>query len=318
MKKKSLSALVTGAAGFIGSNLVRRLLTDGFEVFGLDNFSTGRKENLASLLADPHFHFEEFDLRQPLSLSAKVDWVFNLACPASPPRYQADPLFTLETAFLGLRNALLWADKQGAKLIQASTSEVYGDPAVHPQSEDYWGHVNPIGPRSCYDEGKRVGETLCREFFKKRTNVVLVRIFNSYGPFMDPDDGRVVTNFLTQALANEPLTIYGQGEQTRSFCYIDDLVEGLIRAAAFPRRWLGPVNLGNPREETILSFAEIVLKLIPESRSRLVFTPLPGDDPCRRCPDISLAKEKLGWEPRVSLEEGLQKTIAYLKNEKNN
>lgn len=313
--------LITGGAGFIGANLTRRLLALGHAVTVLDNFYTGRRENLAGLHG---VTLLEADVRAPIE--GAYDWVFSLACPASPPHYQRDPLFTLTTSLEGMRRVLELARRCGARVLHASTSEVYGDPLVHPQPESYWGHVNTLGIRSCYDEGKRAAETMALEY--RRTfgiDVRLVRIFNTYGPHMDPKDGRVVSNFILQALCGEPITLYGDGGQTRSFQYVDDLVEGFMAYMAAtpetldafftPKGCVIPVlNMGNPGEFTVRQLAETVLGLLPESPSRLVFRPLPGDDPKRRRPDIAWAKACLGWEPRVPLREGLAQTIDYFRN----
>lgn len=313
--------LITGGAGFIGANLTRRLLALGHAVTILDNFYTGCRENLAGLHG---IALLEADVRAPIE--GAYDWVFSLACPASPPHYQRDPLFTLTTSLEGMRRVLELAHRCGARVLHASTSEVYGDPLVHPQPESYWGHVNTLGIRSCYDEGKRAAETMALEY--RRTfgiDVRLVRIFNTYGPHMDPKDGRVVSNFILQALRGEPITLYGDGGQTRSFQYVDDLVEGFMAYMAAtpetldaffaPKGCAIPVlNMGNPGEFTVRQLAEAVLGLLPESPSRLVFCPLPGDDPKRRKPDITWAKACLGWEPRVPLREGLARTIDYFRN----
>ena len=303
--------LVTGGAGFLGSHLCEALLKDGHEVICADNFFTGRRENIAHLQGNPGFELLRHDITFPLFV--EVDEIYNLACPASPPHYQHDPVQTTKTSVIGAINMLGLAKRTGAKIFQASTSEVYGDPDVHPQPESYWGRVNPIGPRSCYDEGKRCAETL---FFDYRRQMDLpikvVRIFNTYGPHMHPNDGRVVSNFIMQALRNEPITIYGTGEQTRSFCYVSDLIAGFIKLMASPHEITGPINIGNPGEFTMLELAETVIKLTG-SKSELVFEPLPSDDPKQRQPDITQAKEKLGWEPTVSLKEGLKPTIKYFK-----
>lgn len=315
------NVLITGGAGFLGTNLTRRLLALGHNVTVLDNFYTGRLQNLAGLEGVEVLHR---DVREPIP--GTYDWIFNLACPASPPHYQRDGLFTLTTSIDGMRRVLELADRCGATLIHTSTSEVYGDPLVHPQPETYWGHVNTLGIRSCYDEGKRVAETLALEHSKAHgTDVRLVRIFNTYGPWMDPQDGRVVSNFILQALRGEAITLYGTGEQTRSFQYVDDLLAGFLTYMEAPREKLVdffaprglavPVlNMGNPGEFTMRQLAEEVLKLLPESASTLTFAPLPGDDPKRRKPDITWAKECLGWEPRIPLREGLAQTIDYFRN----
>ncbi len=301
--------LVTGGAGFLGSNLCERLLNDGHHVLAVDNFYTGSRENVAHLLANPRFELLEHDVTVPLSVP--VDQIFNLACPASPPHYQRDPIQTTKTSFFGALNMLDLAKATGAKILQASTSEVYGDPKVHPQPEEYWGNVNPIGIRSCYDEGKRVSETLFFDYWRQYDiPIKVVRIFNTYGPQMDPEDGRVVSNFIVQALRGQDLTIYGDGSQTRSFCYVDDLVEGFIRFMGTSDDVTGPINLGNPGEFTVAELAEKVLAKIGGA-SKIVRLPLPADDPKVRQPDITKAREVLGWEPKVDLDEGLDKAIAY-------
>ena len=301
--------LVTGGAGFLGSNLCERLLSDGHHVLAVDNFYTGSRENVAHLLDSPRFELLEHDVTVPLSVP--VDQIFNLACPASPPHYQRDPIQTTKTSFFGALNMLDLAKATGAKILQASTSEVYGDPKVHPQPEEYWGNVNPIGIRSCYDEGKRISETLFFDYWRQYDiPIKVVRIFNTYGPQMDPEDGRVVSNFIVQALRGQDLTIYGDGSQTRSFCYVDDLVEGFIRFMGTSDDVTGPINLGNPGEFTVAELAEKVLAKIGGS-SKIVSLPLPADDPKVRQPDISKAREVLGWEPKVDLDEGLDKAIAY-------
>ncbi len=303
--------LVTGGAGFLGSHLCDRLIARGDEVLCVDNFYTGSKDNIAHLFGNPRFELIRHDITFPLYL--EVDEIFNLACPASPVHYQNDPIQTTKTSVHGAINMLGLAKRVGARIFQASTSEVYGDPQVHPQTEDYWGHVNPIGVRSCYDEGKRCAETLFFDYHRQAgVEIKVVRIFNTYGPRMHPADGRVVTNFIVPALKGEPLSIYGTGEQTRSFCYVDDLIEGFLRMMDSPADFTGPVNLGNPGEFTIRELADIVLRKTG-SRSAIEFGPLPEDDPTQRRPDIRLAKEKLGWEPAVQLEEGLEQTIAYFE-----
>ena len=303
--------LVSGGAGFIGSHLCRRLLTEGQEVVCLDNFSTGCRDNVAPLLDSPNFSVVEHNVIDPIAMDA--DEIYHLACPASPVHYQRDAVQTWKTSVLGTMNLLELARRQGAKLLQASTSEVYGDPLVHPQHEGYWGHVNPIGRRSCYDEGKRCAETLCFDYRRQYdTDVKVVRIFNTYGPHMDPQDGRVVSNFIVQALSNQPITIYGTGRQTRSFCYIDDMVDGLWAMMAAEKTVSGPINLGNPGEYTILELADEVVRLTG-SASEIVFRSLPADDPRQRRPDISLAASQLSWRPKISLTEGLQHTIAYFR-----
>lgn len=312
-KSESLRILVTGGAGFVGSHLCRRLLSEGHDVLCLDNLYTGKKDNIFDLFDNPKFEFMRHDVTFPLYV--EVDRIYNLACPASPVHYQHDPVQTTKTSVHGAINMLGLAKRTGARILQASTSEVYGDPDVHPQPEGYWGRVNPIGIRSCYDEGKRCAETLFFDYYRQHNMAIrVVRIFNTYGPNMHPSDGRVVSNFIVQALRDEDITIYGDGNQTRSFQYVDDLVEGLVRMMENEQDFVGPVNMGNPGEFTIRELAEKVLHMIPESKSKLVFKPLPADDPRQRQPDISLAKEKLQWEPKVALEPGLEKTIFYFKN----
>ncbi len=304
----SCTNLVTGGAGFIGSHLCERLLARGEEVICLDNFFTGAKRNIAHLLGQPGFEVVRHDITQPIVIEA--DRVYNLACPASPVHYQYNPIKTIKTNVMGALNMLGLARRVKARILQASTSEVYGNPNVHPQVETYWGNVNPIGIRSCYDEGKRVAETLFFDYHRQnRVDIRVVRIFNTYGPRMAVDDGRVVSNFIVQALRGEPITLYGDGEQTRSFCYVDDLVSGIVKMMD-NEELTGPVNMGNPGEFTIRELAETVLELTG-SKSELVHQPLPSDDPERRRPDIGIAREKLGWEPTVGLREGLEKTIAY-------
>ena len=302
--------LVTGGAGFLGSHLCDKLIATGYEVLCVDNLFTGSKENIRHLLAHPHFEFMRHDIMEPLFV--EVDQIYNLACPASPPHYQFDPIKTAKTCFLGALNMLGLAKRCKARILQASTSEVYGDPAVHPQPETYRGNVNPIGIRSCYDEGKRIAETLFFDFHRQHNvDIRVVRIFNTYGPRMNPEDGRVVSNFIMQALHNADITIYGDGRQTRSFCYVDDLIDGMYRMMN-TEGVTGPVNLGNPGEFTILELAEKVIAKT-KSKSKITFKPLPADDPTQRKPDITLAKEKLGWEPTVALDDGLEKTIAYFR-----
>jgi UDP-glucuronate decarboxylase len=306
--------LVTGGAGFLGSHLCERLVADGHDVVCVDNFFTSQKSNVAHLLAQPNFELLRHDVIHPLWL--EVDEIYNLACPASPGHYQYNPIKTMKTSVMGAINLLGMAKRCRAKILQASTSEVYGDPEVHPQPESYRGSVNPIGPRACYDEGKRAAETLFMDYHRaNRVNIRIVRIFNTYGPRMHPFDGRVVSNFIRQALANEPITIFGSGAQTRSFCYRDDLVEGMIRMMNGPDDFVGPVNIGNPGEFTIRQLADLTLELTG-SKSQLIEKPLPVDDPERRRPDISLAKAKLGWEPKVPLHEGLGKTIDWFRSVK--
>ena len=305
--------LVTGAAGFLGSHICERLLAEGHEVIGVDNFFTGRKENIAHLLSNPRFEFIRHDVTLPLYGVEKVDEIYNLACPASPIHYQYDPVATTKTSVIGAINMLGLAKRIGAKILQASTSEIYGDPAAHPQTEEYWGNVNPIGPRACYDEGKRCAETLFFDYHRQhKLRIKVVRIFNTYGPRMDPQDGRVVSNFIMQALRGEDITIYGDGKQSRSFCYVDDLVEAMIRMMATGPEVTGPINIGNPNEFTMLQLAELTVELTG-SASRIVHKALPQDDPRQRQPDITKAKQVLGWQPTVELREGLQKTIQYFK-----
>jgi UDP-glucuronate decarboxylase len=303
--------LVTGGAGFIGSHLCERLLARGDEVLCVDNFFTAGRPNVAGLLANPRFELMRHDVCFPLYV--EVDKVYNLACPASPIHYQLDPVQTTKTSVHGAINMLGLAKRVKAKILQASTSEVYGDPAVHPQAEDYWGNVNPIGPRSCYDEGKRCAETLFFDYYRQhKLRIKVARIFNTYGPRMHPNDGRVVSNFVVQALRNKDITVYGDGEQTRSFCYVDDLIDGMVRLMETPDDVVGPVNLGNPAEFTIRQLAELVIE-ITGAASKIVHRPLPLDDPKQRQPDISKAQELLGWRPTVPLREGLSKTIAYFE-----
>lgn len=313
MKNYSVNSrvLVTGGAGFLGSHLCDRLLSMGCDVICLDNFFTGTKNNVAHLLGHPHFELIRHDVTFPLYI--EVDQIYNLACPASPIHYQHDPVQTTKTSVHGAINMLGLAKRTGARIFQASTSEVYGDPEVHPQPESYWGRVNPIGPRSCYDEGKRCAETLFFDYHRQhKLDVKVARIFNTYGPRMHPNDGRVVSNFIVQAIQGIDITIYGDGQQTRSFCYVDDLIEGFIRLMATDADVTGPINLGNPFEFTMLELAEQVLRLVG-GKSKLTFHPLPTDDPKQRQPDITLAKEKLGWQPNVQLEAGLAKTVEYFK-----
>jgi UDP-glucuronate decarboxylase len=303
--------LVTGGAGFLGSHLCERLLARGDHVICVDNFFTGQRDNVASMLANPYFELIRHDVTFPLYV--EVDEIYNLACPASPIHYQHDPVQTTKTSVHGAINMLGLAKRTRAKILQASTSEVYGDPSVHPQAEDYWGNVNPIGPRSCYDEGKRCAETLFFDYHRQhKVPIKVMRIFNTYGPRMHPNDGRVVSNFVVQALQGQPITIYGEGNQTRSFCYVDDLIEGMIRLMDSPPEVTGPVNVGNPGEFTIRELAEMVIRLTGSS-STIDFHPLPQDDPRQRRPDIRLARELLGWEPKVPLEQGLGRTIEYFR-----
>ncbi len=304
--------LVTGGAGFLGSHLCERLLQQDCDVLCVDNFYSGTKDNVAHLLGNPHFELMRHDVTFPLYV--EVDEIYNLACPASPIHYQRDPVQTTKTSVHGAINMLGLAKRTKARIFQASTSEVYGDPEIHPQPEGYWGRVNPIGIRSCYDEGKRCAETLFFDYWRQHgLEVKVVRIFNTYGPRMHPNDGRVVSNFIVQALRGEDITIYGDGSQTRSFCYVDDMVEGFVRMMASPAALTGPINMGNPGEFTILELAETILRMVG-GRSRLVMRPLPQDDPQQRQPDITLAKTALNWSPQVHLEEGLTRTIDYFKN----
>ena len=303
--------LVTGGAGFVGSHLCERLLNEGNEVYCLDNFFTGQKQNIVHLLSNPYFELIRHDVISPYLI--EVDEIYNLACPASPIHYQYNPIKTIKTSVMGAINMLGLAKRVGAKILQASTSEVYGNPLIHPQPESYWGNVNPIGERSCYDEGKRAAETLFRDYHKQNNvKIKIVRIFNTYGPKMHPNDGRVVSNFIVQALKNQDITVYGEGLQTRSFQYVDDLVEGLIRMMNSSTDFTGPVNIGNPHEFTILELAEKVIKLTG-SKSKIIYKPLPSDDPMMRKPDITLAKKELDWSPNIKLDEGLEKTIEFFK-----
>lgn len=307
-----MRTLVTGGAGFIGSNLCERLLLEGHVVICLDNFFTGSKANIAHLLSNPRFELIRHDITQPILL--EVERIYNLACPASPVHYQYNPVKTIKTSVMGTINMLGLAKRVKARILQASTSEVYGDPEIHPQFETYWGNVNPIGIRSCYDEGKRVAETLMMDYHRQnKVDIRIIRIFNTYGPRMAENDGRVVSNFILQALRNEDITVYGRGSQTRSFCYVDDLVEGMIRMMECDG-FIGPVNLGNPIETTILEFAERIIRLTGSS-SKIVYKPLPADDPQQRQPDISLARTMLGWEPTVEVEKGLQRAIEYFASQ---
>ena len=303
--------LVTGGAGFLGSHLCEKLIHDGHEVIAVDNFYTGNKDNIINLLNNPRFELMRHDVTFPLYL--EVDEIYNLACPASPIHYQYDPVQTTKTSVHGAINMLGLAKRLKAKILQASTSEVYGDPSLHPQKEDYWGNVNPIGARSCYDEGKRCAETLFFDYRRQhKLNIKVARIFNTYGPNMHPSDGRVVSNFIIQALRDEPITIYGDGNQTRSFCYVDDLIEGIIKLMATSESVTGPINLGNPNEFSMLELANLVIELTG-SKSDIIFQKLPEDDPKQRQPSISLAKAELKWEPKIELKDGLKKTIEYFK-----
>ena len=304
--------LVSGGAGFIGSHLCTRLVNEGHDVICLDNFFTGSKDNIKHLMGNHHFEVVRHDVTYPYS--AEVDEIYNLACPASPIHYQHDPIQTAKTSVMGAINMLGLAMRLDAKILQASTSEVYGDPIIHPQPESYWGNVNPVGYRSCYDEGKRCAETLFMDYYRQnQTRIKIIRIFNTYGPRMLPNDGRVVSNFIIQALNNEDITIYGDGKQTRSFQYIDDLIEGMVRMMDTEDDFTGPINIGNPNEFPVLELAERVIRMTG-STSKIVFKPLPTDDPKQRQPDIKLAKEKLGWQPPVELEDGLKRMIEYFKN----
>jgi UDP-glucuronate decarboxylase len=306
-----MKILVTGGAGFIGSHLCKRLLDEGHEVICLDNFFTGQKRNVEALTSNPKFSVIEHDIIDPITIEAQQ--LYNLACPASPIHYQYNPIRTIKTSTIGMINMLGLAKRTGARILQASTSEIYGDPLVHPQTEEYWGNVNCIGPRACYDEGKRVAETLCFDYHRaNNVDIRIVRIFNTYGPHMHPQDGRVVSNFILQALHNKPITVNGDGSHTRSFCYVDDLVEGLIRMMNQDKH-TGPVNLGNPNEMTVDTLAKKVIELT-QSSSKITYTPLPEDDPKQRQPDITRAKEILDWEPKVDLTTGLGKTIEYFKS----
>ncbi len=308
MKKR---VLVTGGAGFLGSHLCEKLLNDGHDVMCLDNLFTGQKENIVHLMKNPYFEFVRHDVTFPFY--TEVDVIYNLACPASPVHYQYDPVQTTKTSVHGAINVLGLAKRTKSTIFQASTSEVYGDPEVHPQREDYWGKVNPIGLRSCYDEGKRCAETLFFDYHRQhKVNIKVGRIFNTYGPRMHPNDGRVVSNFIVQALKNQDITIYGDGLQTRSFCYVDDLINAIVSFVNYDLSFVGPVNIGNPTEFTMLELAQAVIKLT-KSNSKIVFMPLPSDDPKQRRPDISLIQSKLGWQPTIQLEEGLSKTIHYFQ-----
>ncbi len=303
--------LITGGAGFVGSHLCERLLAEGHEVYCMDNYFTGRKDNIMHLMSNPYFELIRHDVTNPFHI--EVDEIYNLACPASPIHYQYNPIKTIKTSVMGAINMLGLAKRVNAKILQASTSEVYGNPLVHPQPEEYWGNVNPMGERSCYDEGKRAAETLFRDYHaQNNVNTKIIRIFNTYGPRMHPNDGRVVSNFIMQALQGIDITVYGKGDQTRSFQFVDDLIEGMVRLMDTDDSFRGPVNIGNPVEFTILELAEKVIELT-NSKSKIIFKDLPSDDPMKRKPDISLAKRELDWEPKVMLEEGLKKTIEYFK-----
>jgi len=304
-------SLISGGAGFLGSHLCDALIQKGHDILCVDNFFTGNKDNVSHLISHSKFELIRHDVTFPLYV--EVDQIYNLACPASPIHYQYDPVQTTKTSVHGAINMLGLAKRTGARILQASTSEVYGDPEVHPQTEDYWGRVNPIGIRSCYDEGKRCAETLFFDYFRQHhLEIKVMRIFNTYGPRMHPNDGRVVSNFIVQALQNKPITIYGDGSQTRSFCYVSDLIEGMIKFMESDKTITGPINIGNPNEFTMLELAELILKLT-SSQSKIIFKSLPEDDPKQRQPDISLAKNKLGWEPKIKLEDGLNETIKYFR-----
>jgi UDP-glucuronate decarboxylase len=303
--------LITGGAGFLGSHLSEKLVNDGHDVLCVDNFFTSSRKNITELLKEPNFEFMRHDVTFPLHV--EVDEIYNLACPASPIHYQHDPVQTTKTSVHGAINMLGLAKRLNAKILQASTSEIYGDPEVHPQKESYWGNVNPIGLRSCYDEGKRCAETLFFDYNRQHNiNIKVARLFNTYGPNMHPNDGRVVSNFIVQALKNDPITIYGDGTQTRSFCYVDDMIEAFIRLMSTPNQFIGPVNLGNPGEFTILELAQKIIE-ISNSKSQIIYKKLPSDDPFQRKPDISLAKKVLSWEPKISLNEGLVNTLSYFE-----
>ena len=303
--------LVTGGAGFIGSHLCERLLAEGHDVLCVDNYFTGSKDNVAHLVQDPHFELMRHDVTFPLYI--ETDEIYNLACPASPIHYQLDPVQTTKTSVHGAINMLGLSKRTRARIFQASTSEVYGDPQVHPQLESYWGHCNPIGPRACYDEGKRCAETLFFDYRRQHNvSIKVARIFNTYGPHMHPNDGRVVSNFIVQALQNKPVTIYGDGSQTRSFCYVDDLIEAFVRIMNTGDKFIGPINIGNPNEFTIRELADNVITIIG-SKSKIILEPLPDDDPVQRRPDITIARDILNWEPRIQLQEGLEKTIKYFE-----
>jgi UDP-glucuronate decarboxylase len=303
--------LITGGAGFLGSHLCDHLVAQGHDILCLDNFFTGSKKNIVHLREKPNFELIRHDLVQPIFLEA--DEIYNLACPASPIHYQYNPVKTIKTSVMGAIHMLGLAKRVKAKILQASTSEIYGNPVVHPQKEDYWGNVNAIGPRSCYDEGKRCAETLFFDYYRQNNvNIRVVRIFNTYGPRMHPRDGRVISNFIVQALANQDITVFGDGTQTRSFCYVDDMVEGLVRMMNGPDNFIGPINLGNPNELSILEVAKLIVSLTG-SKSKIIFEPLPQDDPLQRQPDITLAREKLDWEPKLDIETGLKRTVEYFR-----
>lgn len=303
--------LITGGAGFIGSHLCERLLNEGNDIICLDNFFTGSKDNIRHLIGNNRFELVRHDITK--EYFAEVDQIYNLACPASPPHYQYNPIKTMKTSILGVTNMLGLAKRCKATILQASTSEVYGDPTVHPQTEDYWGNVNPIGIRSCYDEGKRCAETLMMDYHRQnKVDVRIIRIFNTYGPNMDPNDGRVVSNFIVQALQNKDITVYGDGKQTRSFCYVDDLVDGMIKMMNNPQKFIGPVNLGNPDERTIVDFAKMIIEMTG-SKSKIIYNDLPKDDPTQRQPDLTVAKRELSWQPSTDIKVGIAKTIEYFE-----
>jgi UDP-glucuronate decarboxylase len=307
----SKTVMVTGGAGFLGSHLCELLLSEGHDVLCVDNLFTGSKENIRHLIGNPSFEFMRHDVTFPLYV--EVDWIFNLACPASPVHYQHDPVQTTKTSVHGAINMLGLAKRLKARILQASTSEVYGDPVVHPQTEEYWGNVNPIGPRSCYDEGKRCAETLFFDYYRQhKLEIKVIRIFNTYGPRMHPNDGRVVSNFICQALRGEDITVFGEGTQTRSFCYVDDLIDGMLRLMKTDVSVTGPINVGNPREFTMIELAEAVIRLTG-TKSKIIHKPLPQDDPKQRQPNITRARETLGWEPKVQLEDGLKRTVEYFR-----
>ena len=311
MGNKMKRILITGGAGFIGSHLCEKLLNEGNDIICLDNFFTGSKDNIRHLIGNPHFELVRHDVTK--EYFAEVDQIYNLACPASPPHYQYNPIKTVKTSVLGVINMLGLAKRCKATVLQASTSEVYGDPKVHPQKEDYWGNVNPIGIRSCYDEGKRCAETLMMDYFRQNNvDIRIVRIFNTYGPNMDTNDGRVVSNFILQALKGEDITIYGDGLQTRSFCYVDDLIDALIKMMNNPQKFIGPVNLGNTNETTILDFAKMIIEMT-NSKSKIIYKELPSDDPMQRQPDLTIAKRELNWQPTTDIKIGLAKTIKYFE-----
>lgn len=311
-----MKVLVTGGAGFIGTNLIKKLLNLGHQVVCVDNFYSCDKKRIHLFERNKNYTFIEHDVKKPLKIDQKLDQIYNLACPASPSIYQKNPLYTLETSVFGIVNMLKLAKEHQAAFLQASTSEIYGNPLEHPQKESYLGNVNTVGPRSCYDEGKRVAETFCYLNSLEGVDIRVIRIFNTYGPYMNPEDGRVIVNFIIQALDNQNITIYGDGSQTRSFCFISDLINGMIKYMGLRKQYFGPINLGNPEEFSVKELAEKVLRCIPKSKSKIIFQPLPVDDPLKRRPDISLAKRIINWEPKIKLEEGLRETINYFKFKK--